>query len=62
MVSPVPHPVAGTAPNVWLPFRIAVTPLADPVTAPGLGEHSDAVLRGDADAVRLRGSGAARVG
>jgi len=67
MVSTIPHPVAGTVPNIRLPFRMARTPLADPVAAPGLGEHSEAVLRGvlgygDADVARLRGSGAVRMG
>jgi formyl-CoA transferase len=67
MVSTIPHPVAGTVPNIRLPFRMAGTPLADPVAAPGLGEHSEAVLRGvlgygDADVARLRGSGAVRMG
>jgi crotonobetainyl-CoA:carnitine CoA-transferase CaiB-like acyl-CoA transferase len=67
MVSEIPHPVAGTVPNIRLPFRMAGTPLADPVAAPGLGEHSEAVLRavlgyGDADVARLRGSGAVRMG
>ena len=67
MVSAIPHPTAGTVPNIRLPFRTAGTPLADPVAAPGLGEHSDAVLRGvlgygDADVARLRASGAVRMG
>ena len=67
MVSAIPHPTAGTVPNIRLPFRMAGTPLADPVAAPGLGEHSDAVLRGvlgygDADVARLRASGAVRMG
>ena len=67
MVSTIPHPVAGTVPNIRLPFRMAGTPLADPVAAPGLGEHSEAVLRGvlgysDVDVARLRGSGAVRMG
>lgn len=67
MVSTIPHPVAGTVPNIRLPFRMAGTPLADPVAVPGLGEHSEAVLRGvlgysDVDVARLRGSGAVRMG
>jgi len=45
LVSAIPHPVAGTVPNVRLPFRMHGTPLADPVAAPGLGQHSVDVLR-----------------
>jgi crotonobetainyl-CoA:carnitine CoA-transferase CaiB-like acyl-CoA transferase len=65
MVRAIPHPVAGTVPDIRLPFRMAGTPLADPVAAPGLGEHSEAILRGvlgygDADVARLRASGAVR--
>ena len=67
ILSSIPHPVAGTVPNVRLPFRMAGTPMADPVAAPGLGEHSDAVLRavlgyGDAEIARLKDSGAVRGG
>ena len=67
MVSAIPHPTAGTVPNIRLPFRMAGTPLADPVAAPGLGEHSEAVLRGmlgygDDAVAGLRASGAVRMG
>ena len=66
IVSTIPHPVAGTVPNIRLPFRMAGTPLADPVAAPGLGEHSEAVLRGllgygDAAVAGLRETGAVRM-
>lgn len=66
MVSSIPHKVAGTVPNIRLPFRMVGTPLADPVAAPGLGEHSEAILRGvlgygDAQVTALRGSGAVRM-
>jgi len=67
MVSVIPHPAAGTVPNIRLPFRMEGTPLADPVAAPGLGEHSEWVLRdvlgyGDAAVEGLRGSGAVKMG
>jgi formyl-CoA transferase len=45
MVSEIGHPVAGRVPNIRLPFRMDGTPLADPVAAPGLGEHSAEILR-----------------
>jgi len=45
MVTAIPHPTAGSVPNIRLPFRMAGTPLADPVAAPGLGQDSAAVLR-----------------
>ena len=66
MLSEIPHPTAGTVPNVRLPFRMAGTPLADPVAAPALGQHSEAVLRdvlgyGDAAVAALRDSGAVRM-
>lgn len=67
MLSAIPHPELGAVPNIRLPFRMAATPLADPTVAPGLGEHSEAILRdllgyGDADVARLRDSGAVRMG
>jgi formyl-CoA transferase len=45
LVSTIPHPVAGTVPNIALPFRMQGTPLADPVAAPTLGQHSVEILR-----------------
>jgi crotonobetainyl-CoA:carnitine CoA-transferase CaiB-like acyl-CoA transferase len=45
MVHAIPHPDAGMIPNLRLPFRMAGTPLADPVAAPMLGQHTDYVLR-----------------
>ncbi|MFO1079316.1 MAG: CoA transferase [Reyranellaceae bacterium] len=41
----VPHPLGGTVPDIAPPFRFSATPLADPVPAPGLGQHADPVLR-----------------
>ncbi len=67
MLSTIPHPTEGTVPNVRLPFRMAGTPLADPVAAPLLGQHSEAVLRDvlgydDAAVAGLRANGAVRMG
>ncbi|MGE0224798.1 MAG: CaiB/BaiF CoA transferase family protein [Acetobacteraceae bacterium] len=45
LVSTIPHPTAGSVPNVALSIRLHGTPLADPVAAPTLGQHTDAVLR-----------------
>lgn len=44
LVSRIPHPVAGEVPNIASPFRMSLTPLADPVAAPRVGEHTDAAL------------------
>jgi len=45
LVTSIPHPVVGSVPNIRLPFRLAGTPLADPVAAPRLGQHSEEILR-----------------
>ncbi len=45
MLSAIPHPTAGEVPNISAPLRLVGTPLADPVAAPLLGQHTDAVLR-----------------
>jgi crotonobetainyl-CoA:carnitine CoA-transferase CaiB-like acyl-CoA transferase len=44
-VSQIPHPAAGTVPNIEPPLRLDLTPVVDPVAAPMLGEHTKAVLR-----------------
>jgi crotonobetainyl-CoA:carnitine CoA-transferase CaiB-like acyl-CoA transferase len=44
-VSQIPHPAAGSVPNIESPLRLDLTPVADPVAAPLLGEHTNAVLR-----------------
>jgi crotonobetainyl-CoA:carnitine CoA-transferase CaiB-like acyl-CoA transferase len=44
-VNQIPHPAAGTVPNIESPLRLDLTPLIDPVAAPMLGEHTTAVLR-----------------
>jgi crotonobetainyl-CoA:carnitine CoA-transferase CaiB-like acyl-CoA transferase len=45
LVSALPHAGGGTVPNIALSFRLSGTPLADPVAAPMLGQHSEEVLR-----------------
>ena len=45
LVTHIPHPTIGTVPNIALSFRMAGTPLVDPVAAPTLGQHSVEVLR-----------------
>jgi crotonobetainyl-CoA:carnitine CoA-transferase CaiB-like acyl-CoA transferase len=44
-VSWIPHPTAGPIPNVAPPWRFAGTPVADPVAAPTVGQHTHEVLR-----------------
>src|SRR5881394_3625757 len=44
-VSQIPHPAAGFIPNIESPLRLELTPAADPVAAPMLGEHTTEVLR-----------------
>lgn len=44
IVTRIPHPTLGWVPNVTLPIRYAGTPMADPVPAPRVGQHTEAVL------------------
>jgi crotonobetainyl-CoA:carnitine CoA-transferase CaiB-like acyl-CoA transferase len=44
-ISQIPHPAAGSVPNIESPLRLGLTPVADPVAAPLLGQHTKAVLR-----------------
>ena len=44
-LSQIPHPKAGTVPNIESPLNLALTPVADPVAAPLLGQHTTQVLR-----------------
>src|ERR1700726_1003732 len=44
-VSQIPHPAAGSVPNIEPPIRLGLTPLADAIAAPMLGEHTREVLR-----------------
>jgi crotonobetainyl-CoA:carnitine CoA-transferase CaiB-like acyl-CoA transferase len=45
IVTRIPHPQVGWVPNVRLPIRYSRTPIADPVAAPAVGEHTNEVLR-----------------
>jgi crotonobetainyl-CoA:carnitine CoA-transferase CaiB-like acyl-CoA transferase len=44
VVTRIDHPDLGWVPNVSLPIRYSGTPLADPVPAPKVGEHTGEVL------------------
>jgi crotonobetainyl-CoA:carnitine CoA-transferase CaiB-like acyl-CoA transferase len=44
VASQIPHPTAGSVPNIRLPIRLEGTPLVDPVAAPTVGQHTDDVL------------------
>jgi crotonobetainyl-CoA:carnitine CoA-transferase CaiB-like acyl-CoA transferase len=44
-VSQIPHPAAGSVPNIESPIRLGLTPASDPVAAPMLGAHTREVLR-----------------
>ncbi len=44
LMTRVPHPTMGWLPNMALPIRYSRTPLADPVAAPSIGEHTTQVL------------------
>ena len=41
----IPHPTAGSVPNIEPPIRMTSTPPVDPVAAPLLGQHTQDVLR-----------------
>jgi formyl-CoA transferase len=40
----LPHDIVGKVPNIAPPLRLSHTPTAAPVPAPGLGQHTQAVL------------------
>jgi crotonobetainyl-CoA:carnitine CoA-transferase CaiB-like acyl-CoA transferase len=44
-VSQIPHPAAGSVPNIESPIQLGLTPVSDPVAAPMLGEHTREILR-----------------
>src|SRR6202163_2452823 len=44
-ISQIPHPTAGSVPNIESPINLGLTPAIDPVAAPLLGEHTKDVLR-----------------
>ena len=45
LVSWIAHPTAGQVPNIASPWRFSATPVADPVAAPALGQHTEQILR-----------------
>jgi crotonobetainyl-CoA:carnitine CoA-transferase CaiB-like acyl-CoA transferase len=44
-INQIPHPAAGTVPNIESPLYLGLTPAIDPVAAPMLGQHTKDVLR-----------------
>jgi crotonobetainyl-CoA:carnitine CoA-transferase CaiB-like acyl-CoA transferase len=44
-LSHIPHPSAGSVPNIESPLQFGLTPAVDPVAAPLLGQHTREVLR-----------------
>src|SRR5438876_175733 len=44
-LSRIPHPTAGSVPNIETPLHMSVTPTIDPVAAPLLGQHTKEILR-----------------
>src|SRR6266478_6608517 len=44
-LSRIPHPTAGSVPNIETPLNMSLTPVVEPVAAPLLGEHTKEVLR-----------------
>lgn len=44
LATSIPHPTAGTIPNIGSPLVLRGTPVVDPVAAPTLGQHTDDVL------------------
>jgi crotonobetainyl-CoA:carnitine CoA-transferase CaiB-like acyl-CoA transferase len=44
-LSQIPHPTAGTVPNIETPLNMGLTPCVNPVAAPLLGEHTKQILR-----------------
>mgnify|MGYP001550690946 CR=1 FL=1 len=62
-VSAIPHPKAGTVPNVEPPYQLSLTPTIDPTAAPLLGQHTQVVLHDalgydDVEIARLAAAGA----
>jgi crotonobetainyl-CoA:carnitine CoA-transferase CaiB-like acyl-CoA transferase len=63
LVTRIAHPILGWIPNIRLPIRYGATPLADPVAAPAVGQHTAQVLTSllgmsQADLDRLAAEGA----
>jgi crotonobetainyl-CoA:carnitine CoA-transferase CaiB-like acyl-CoA transferase len=45
LIANIDHPALGSVPCAASPLRLSLTPVADPITAPGLGEHTVSILR-----------------
>jgi crotonobetainyl-CoA:carnitine CoA-transferase CaiB-like acyl-CoA transferase len=45
LVTHIPHPTLGQIPNIASPIRYQRTPIADPVPAPVIGQHTREILR-----------------
>jgi len=45
LVTRIAHPVLGEIPNISSPIRYARTPVADPLPAPRIGEHTVSILK-----------------
>jgi crotonobetainyl-CoA:carnitine CoA-transferase CaiB-like acyl-CoA transferase len=44
LVTEIPHPTAGSVPNIAFPLQFSETPVVPPVAAPVLGQHTQQVL------------------
>src|SRR6478752_6411648 len=44
-INQIPHPTAGSVPNIESPLHMGLTSAVDPVAAPLLGQHTNDVLR-----------------
>jgi crotonobetainyl-CoA:carnitine CoA-transferase CaiB-like acyl-CoA transferase len=44
-LSRIPHPTAGSVPNIETPLNMGLTPAVDPTAAPLLGQHTEEILR-----------------
>ncbi|NYT60341.1 CoA transferase [Alcaligenaceae bacterium] len=44
LLSQIPHPTAGSVPNIAPPFHFEKTPVVSPVASPLLGQHTDEIL------------------
>ena len=54
LVTEIAHPKAGRVPNVRSPYRMSETPVADPIAAPLLGQHTEEIVCGVAGYSRAK--------